>query len=69
MMGITEIISSTLLMPTRERDDITTGLTALRGVTGVRQYLKVNESKIPAELRAANKPKGFENEACNEDNS
>ena len=51
------------------RDDITTGLTALRGITGVRQYFKVNESKILAELRAGNKPKGFESEACNEDNS
>ena len=51
------------------RDDITTGLTVLRGITGVRQYFKVNESKIPVELRAGNKPKGFKSEACNEDNS
>ena len=51
------------------RDDITTGLTALRGVTGVHQYFKVNESKIPAELHAGNKPKGFDNEASNEDTS
>ena len=49
------------------RDDITTGLTALRGVTGVCQYFKVNESKIPVELRAGNKRKGFENKACNVD--
>ena len=41
------------------RDDITTGLTVLRGITGVCQYFKFNESKIPAELRAGNKPKGF----------
>ena len=51
------------------RDDITTGLTALRGITGVCQHFKVNESNIPAELHAGNKPKGFESEACNENNS
>ena len=41
------------------RWDITTGLQALRGVSGVRAYFKVNESKILPEVRAGNKPKGF----------
>ena len=41
------------------REDITTGLQALRGVSGVRAYFKVNESKILPEVRAGNKPKGF----------
>ena len=41
------------------REDITTGLKALRGVNGVRAYFKVNESKILPEVRAGNKPKGF----------
>ena len=39
--------------------DITTSLNALRGVTGVRAFFKVNKSKIPPELRAGNKVKGF----------
>ena len=41
------------------REDITTGLQALRGVNGVRAYFKVNESRILPEIRAGNKPKGF----------
>ena len=41
------------------RSDITTGLQALRGVTGVRAYFKINESRILPEVRAGNKPKGF----------
>ena len=41
------------------RDDITTGLQALRGVSGVRAFFKVNESRILEEVRAGNKPKGF----------
>ena len=41
------------------RDDITMGLQALRGISGVRAYFKVNESKILAKICAGNKPKGF----------
>ena len=41
------------------REDITTGLWALCGVSGVRVFFKVNESKILDEVCAGNKPKGF----------
>ena len=43
------------------REDITTGLQALRGVSGggVRVFFKVNESKILDKVHAGNKPKGF----------
>ena len=41
------------------QDDITTGLQVLHGVSNVRAYFKVNESKILAEIHAGNKPKGF----------
>ena len=35
------------------------GLQALRGVSGMRAFFKVNESKILAEIHTGNKPKGF----------
>ena len=41
------------------QDDITTGLQALRGVSGVRAYFKINESKILPEVREGKKLKGF----------
>ena len=42
-----------------QREDITTGLQALRGVSGVCVFFKVNESRILDEVWAGNKPKGF----------
>ena len=41
------------------RDDISMGLQALRCVSGVQVFFKINESKILDEVRAGNKPKGF----------
>ena len=41
------------------REDITSELQALRCVSGVRAYFKINESRILDEVRAGNKPKGF----------
>ena len=41
------------------RDDITTGIAALRNTDGVRQWFRTVEGDILSEIRGGNKVKGF----------
>ena len=41
------------------RDDITTGIAALRNTDGVRQWFRTIEGDILSEIRGGNKVKGF----------
>ena len=41
------------------RDDITTGITALRNTDGVRRWFRTVEGNILSEIRSGNKVKGF----------
>ena len=41
------------------RDDITTGIAALRNTDGVRRWFRTVEGNILSEIRSGNKVKGF----------